>query len=306
MDPNVYEDLALLSLVVESGGFTAASKVSGLTKSFLSRRIVELETRLGVRLIDRTSRRFAATPVGLELRERGAAIRAEGLAALNIARDSATTPRGALRVACPGALADLVVGRLCVDFAERFPAVTMTIDVISASRIPAMDGYDIVLAAAIETLPDSATVARRLMRTDYELVASPDWLSRKGVIGEPADLERSDGIGWWDDGSNPRWQLEDRLGRTCDLQVRPRFRTNHLHVARTAALKGMGLARLPRPLCFQDLVNGSLHRALQGWWPQPVSIFAVYPARSSLTVAGRVFIADLVTKLSRLTLDSRG
>ena len=301
----IYGDLALLALVIESGGFTRASKASGITKSRLSRRIGELEQQLGVHLIDRTSRRFAATPIGMELCRHGLAIRDEGEAALDIARESLKKPSGALRVACPVVLAELVVGAFCLEFAEAYPDVAVRVDVTDGTRTPSVDGYDILLSAAIHGLPSSDTVARRLMLTEYELVASREWVDRVGRAAHPQDVEHRDGIGWWDDGHVPTWHLHDGQGHEFELHIKPRLITNNLYLARLAALRGFGMARLPRPLCAADIAAGTLRRVLPDWQPRPVSIYAMYPSRRSLTLAGRVFVAELSDKLARWAADFR-
>jgi DNA-binding transcriptional LysR family regulator len=286
----VFNDLALLALVVESGGFTRASRVSGITTSKLSRRISELERQLGVQLIDRNSRHFSVTPVGMDLCRHGAAIRAEGQAALDLAQETLSEPRGPLRVACPIVLAQMAVGEISARFAQRYPAVQLTVDVTDGTLTTQLDRHDIVLCAAMGDLPSSDVIARQVMLTPYEIVASPEWLDAAGALKKPQDLANLDAIGWWDSAYAPRWTLSGATGPALDVPIRPRFMTNNLIVARSAALSGLGMARLPRPLCVADLTSGSLRRVLPDWSPAPIAIFAVYPSRRSLTVTGRGFL----------------
>lgn len=154
-----HEDLALLSIIIEAGGFTRASAVSGLTKSRLSRRMAEFEKRVGVRLIDRNSRYFEPTPIGLELAKRGDAIRSEAEFAMQAAREIQSELSGALRVSCPAVLAAQVVANFSVGFSLRYPAVTLTFDVSDGTKAPNFDGYDIILSAAIDRLPDLVSTA---------------------------------------------------------------------------------------------------------------------------------------------------
>lgn len=299
MASGIYSDLALLALVVEAGSFTAASKVSGLSKSLLSRRVAELEKDLGVRLIDRTSRRFAPTPLGLEMCHHGQIIQTQGEAALMAAKESHRNPSGALRVAAPVALAEILVGGFCVDFARRYPAVSLNVDVADGTRMPNVGGYDVVLSATMASLPSSEIVARRLTTTEYQLVASADCVSGLGVVEGPQDLENFNGIGWWDDGHVPKWQLHDGNGATFELHIHPRFVTNNLFVARQAALAGLGIARLPDPLCRSDIQTGALKCVLTDWRPQTVSVYALYPSRRSLTLAGRTFVKEIAALFDR-------
>jgi DNA-binding transcriptional LysR family regulator len=289
----VFNDLALLALVIESGGFTRASRVSGITTSKLSRRISELERQLGVQLIDRNSRHFSVTAVGMDLYRHGAAIRTEGQAALDLAQETLSEPRGPLRVACPIVLAQLVVGEISARFAQRYPAVQLTVDVTDGTLTMQLDRHDIVLCAALSGLPSSDVIARQIMLTPYEVVASPEWLDTTAPLKKPQDLANLDAIGWWDSAHAPRWTLSGADGATIDVPIHPRFVTNNLIVARSAALSGLGMARLPRPLCVADLTSGSLRRVLPEWSPAPMAIFAVYPSRRSLTVTGRSFLDRL-------------
>lgn len=295
---SIVDDLTLLAQVIEAGGFTAASRITGITKSLLSRRIAELEAHLGVQLIDRTSRRFSVTDLGMQLYRHAATIRAEVDAAELIAQQALAEPRGPLRVACPVVLAELVVGKAAVRFACEYPLTQLTFDMTSGLPNTSMDRYDIMLRASPIGLPNSEMIGRRLMLTPYELVAAPEWLAASGKPKRTDELSGLDGIGWWQTTDAPRWQLYHSGGETCEITIRPRFVTNNLAVARDAAIAGLGMARLPRPLCQQDLIGGGLQRVLEGWSPQAMTIYAAYSTRRSLTNAGRRFLEMLSATLS--------
>jgi len=290
---NIHDDLVMLSLIVEAGGLTRASSVSGTTKSRLSRRLAELERNLGVNLIDRTSRRFEPTPIGLELAKRGAAILAEGAAALKVAHNSLAAPSGALRVSCPAILAVNPISGFTVGFCRRYPDVHLTFDISDGTKAPNFDGYDIILSAAIEQLPDSEVIARKVMVSRYELVAAPDWLEARGPLNHPADLAGCSGIGWWDGGQLTRFRLFSDQGAVEEVSVQPSLTTNNLLVAQAAALAGLGMARLPHRLCAEALRDGRLVVVLRGWRPFDVSIYALYKTRRSLTLAGKRYLDEL-------------
>jgi DNA-binding transcriptional LysR family regulator len=288
-----YNDLALLALVIESGGFTRASRASGVTTSKLSRRINELERQLGVQLIDRNARHFSVTSLGMDLYRHGAAIRMEGQAALDVAEAMLSEPRGPLRVACPIVLAQLAVGDISAQFAKQYPAVQLTVNVTDGTFASQLDRHDIVLCGAMNGLPNSDIVARKIMLTPYEVVASPEWLKAAGPLRKPQDLASHDAIGWWDSAYAPHWTLHRGTEEEFDVPIRARFLTNNLSVARSAALSGLGMARLPRPVCIGDMKSGALQRVLDDWAPAPMAIFAVYPSRRSLAATGRSFLEHL-------------
>ncbi len=293
----MYEDLALLSQVIDAGSFAKASAATGITKSRLSRRIGDLEERLGVRLIDRNSRRFVATPIGLELARHGEAIRFEHDAALQVSQEVLREPRGKLRVASPSALMTLTVGEFGVDFAARYPNVKLTIDATDGMRLPTEDGYDIVLIITRDDLRDSETIARRLVDIPYELVASPEWVARHGDCREIADLEKKPVIGWWNEGNQPRWILETPAGSLVEIAVDPSLVTNNMLIARHAAVRGIGVARIPCRLSTGLKRAGKLQVVAEGYKPKDVTVYALYRNKRSLQAAGRIFLDDLTSNL---------
>lgn len=293
----MYEDLALLSQVLDAGSFAKASAATGITKSRLSRRIGDLEQRLGVRLIDRNSRRFVATPIGLELARHGEMIRHEYDAALQVTQEALREPRGKLRLAAPSALMTLTVGEFCVDFASRHPSVNLTIDSTDGMRLPSEDGYDIVLIVTRNNLRDSETIARRLVDIPYELVASPEWFDKYGQIEDIQQLENVPVIGWWNDGNHPRWILETPQNGLVEVPTNPSMVTNNLLIARGAAVRGVGVARLPVRLTRDLKKSGHLKVVAPGYRIKAVPIYAIYRNKRSLLAAGRVFLDELTAHL---------
>ena len=298
------EDLVLLAQLVEAGSFTAASRLTGITKSRLSRRLLELEEALGVRLIERTSRSFHATELALKLVQYGAQIRGQGDAALSLVQSALGEPSGTLCVACPVVLAELMVGQVAASFGRRYPKVQVTFDVTTGLPNVEADHYDLFFRASPSGLPDSERIARQLLLTPYELVASPEWLAAAGSPREPADLQGLEGIGWWQIGATPRWRLHNNSGEQLDIAIRPRFQTNNLAVARMAAIAGVGMARLPRPICSADLLSGRLVRVLSNYAPESMGIYVVYPTRKSLTPAGRLFLEEVEAALGQFMRDN--
>ncbi len=287
------DDLALLSLVVEAGGLTAASKIAGITKSSLSRRLADLEESLGIRLIERTSRSFRVTDLGLQLCRHGATIRAAGEAALDLVQSTLSEPSGLLNIACPVIISEMIVGAAATKFALKYPRVQVTFDSTTGLPKDALDTYDLLFRPSPTILPDSEMIARPMLATPYELVASPAWVKSVGSITETAQLSGLDGIGWWETGPMPKWRLHHENGEQFEIPVRQRFQTNNLAVARLGALGGLGMARLPLPMCSADIANGRLMRVMASVFAETVSIYVVYPNRRSLTPAGRMFLEEV-------------
>ncbi|WP_323040152.1 LysR substrate-binding domain-containing protein [Gemmobacter sp.] len=293
----MHDDLALLSQVIEAGGFSRASTRTGIPKSRLSRRIEELERRLAVRLIDRSSRHFTPTPIGLDLARRGEVIRAEGENALRIIQESLTKPTGALRIASPVLLTESSIADFCIGFSKRNPQVVITLDTTDGTKPQNMDAYDIALIASRQELPDTDMIARILQRTEYALVASPDWMAALPALHDPNDLIDQAGISWLDDERRTVWGLVSDRGELAEIGVRTVMVSNNLKIVHKAALAGLGMARLPLSLVMEDLATGRLRRVLPGWRPPTFSIHAIYRTRRSLQLAGRIFLDELLAHL---------
>ena len=287
------EDLALLVEIIEAGSLSAASRKTGIPKSRLSRRIGDLESRLGVHLVHRNSRNFSATEIGLLVFKRGQKIRDELDTIRALADERSNHPKGLLRISCPAVLSEILVADFAISFAETYPDIRLTLDTTKGTFDPKIDHYDLAIHPVRDDLVDSELIRQKLVTSPYCLVAAPALMQRIGPCSTLADLEGGSGIGWVADGLMSRWRLLDGGGETTELNVTLAFCANNLNVVRQAAIRGLGLARLPMTMCQADLLDGRLVLPLSNWSPPPVTIYALYPSRRSLTLAGRLFMSGL-------------
>ncbi len=292
------DDLMLLISVIDAGSFSGASRITGIPKSRLSRHIGELEARLGVHLLNRGSRRFSPTEAGLAIYERGLKIKAEADAISEIAQDRTQRPTGALRIACPALITERLVAAFAINFSATYPDVKLCLEASNGTFDPKIDHYDLSIhPAQADYLADCDLVRQKLVTAEFRLVASPCIAGTIGKVAEPKDLENRWGIGWSADGFAPRWQVQNARGETATFNVSPRFCASSLAVIHEAAVTGLGLARLPLSICESDLVRGTLFLPLPDWSPPSVTIYALYPSRRSLTLAGRLFVSGLTRHL---------
>ncbi|RXH14482.1 LysR family transcriptional regulator [Bradyrhizobium guangzhouense] len=287
------DDLTLLVEIIEAGSLSAASRKTGIPKSSLSRRIGDLESQLGVHLVHRGPRNFAPTEIGLSVYERSQKIREELVAIKALAEDRTNRPSGMLRISCPAVLSEILVTDFAIQFAETYPDVRLTLDNTKGTFDPKIDHYDLAIHPVREDLADSELICQKLAITPYRLVAAPDLMARMAACTSPADLEGLPGIGWGADGFMARWRLLGANVETTEINLKLKFSANNLNIIRQAALRGLGLARLPMPMCEADLLSGRLVQPLPGWSPPPVTFYALYPSRRSLTVAGKLFLTGL-------------
>ncbi|NPC54336.1 LysR substrate-binding domain-containing protein [Caenimonas soli] len=283
-------DMLYFAEVVDRGGFAAAGRSLGLPKSKLSRRIAELEARLGVRLLQRTTRKLSLTEAGELYHRHCVAMREDAEAAEEAVAVVLTEPRGTIRVTCPVTLAHSTVGPLLPLFLERHPQVRVDMQVSNRVVDLVQDGIDVALRVR-PTLDDSGSlIVKNLGNTQGLLVASPGQLERQGRPHSVEDLQQLATVAMSAADGRATWRLLGPGGRHYDFQHRPCYTADDLLTLRYAVLKGVGMMVLPDYMCRRDIRKGLLEEVLPGWAPQTGVIHAVFPSRRGLVPAVRRFL----------------
>jgi len=256
--------------VVRAGSFTAAARRLDMPKSTVSRRVSELEARLGAQLLQRTTRQLRLTDVGAAYYERVARVVEDARAAEDLVAELHDVPCGVLRVSAPLTFAFL--GPIVAEYARRHPSVR--VDMVCTDRVVDLlgEGFDVAVRAA--RMPDSSLIARRLGVVRRYVVAAPGYLERRAAPREPADLSAHDTVlfSGGDDGGT--WPL--RAGRKrAEVELEPRLRVNDYDVLLEAVYAGVGLALMPDYLCEPEL-GGRLRRVLPEWKAPDIAVHAVY------------------------------
>jgi DNA-binding transcriptional LysR family regulator len=286
-------DILVFTRVVQSGSFTAAARALGTTKSSVSRKVSELEDRLGARLLQRTTRKLSLTDVGQAYYDDCARIIGElEEADLAVGRMQAA-PRGTLRISVP--LAFSFVGAAVTDFLQRNAEVRVEI-VATDRRVDLVDeGFDLAIRAG--TLADSSLIARPLGRSRRLLAASPRYLSR-GAPRAPMDLEKHACLAFAAAPSPVRWTLRAE-DKSVTVRAPARLAANDFEILREAARAGLGIATLPEHLCVDDFAHGRLRPVLPRWCTEETPIHAVYASARHLSPKVIAFIDDLRSHLQR-------
>ena len=271
-------DLLVFTRVVQTGSFTAAARALEMTKSSVSRKLTDLEDRIGARLIQRTTRKLSLTDVGRAYYEDCARIVGEiEEAELAVSRMQAT-PRGTLRVTVP--LAFGVVGGLVAEFLKRYPDVRIELSATDRQIDLVEEGFDVAIRAG--ALADSSLIARPLGTMRRVLVAAPSYLKRRGHPKTPAELEAHECLVFAAASSPARWTLRS-AGQSVDVIVPARLTANDFELLREAAESGLGIASMPELLCRDDLARGLLRPVLQKWCAEETPVHAVYPSARHLS-----------------------
>lgn len=284
-------EVLVFTRVVEAGSFTAAARELEMPKSTVSRKIAELEDRLGARLLQRTTRKLHLTDVGDAFYGRCKRIVAELEEAELVVADMQAAPRGRLRITTPLDMPRL--WPLIADFSRRYPEVF--VEVLATDRIVDLleQGFDV--AVRVGKLADSTLHARRLALGHAVVVAAPSFLRRRATPKVPSDLDGAECVEFTPNGS--RWQLRDSGGDTVDVTLRPQMRSNDFGLVQAAAIAGVGFAMLPEDRCAEDLRARRLRRVLRGWCSPPIELHVVYPSTRYLAPAVRAFVDHVRTNL---------
>ena len=290
-------DLILFAHVIEAGSFSRAAERTGLPKSTLSRRITQLETTVGERLLTRSTRRLAITDFGERILDHARRLLEETEAASAMALHRQGTPRGVLRASLLPDFVELDLTTLCLQYAASYPEVRLELD-LSPRRVDLLvERFDLAVRAANRLPDDGMLVARKLCDLRHGLFASPAYLARYGVPQRPEDLLNHvclTLIGG--NGDAMPWSLSRGEDRWEGLPTGP-LAVNSLVLQRDLATHGMGIVSLTERYAAKELEQGLLKRILPDWELPTVTLWCVTPGRRLLPARTTAFIELLKSAL---------
>ncbi|WP_223462389.1 MULTISPECIES: LysR family transcriptional regulator [unclassified Pseudomonas] len=296
------EDLNTLyyfTQVVEHHGFAAAGRALDMPKSKLSRRIAELEERLGVRLLHRTSRHCSLTEIGQAYYQRCLAMRVEAESAAELIERNRSEPQGLVRVSCPTALLNSWVGPMLTRYMLKYPLVELFIESTNRRVDLIHEGFDIALRVRFPPLENTDMVMKVLGNSTQSVVGSPAYLSRLSTPVSPADLSGLPSLHWGAAQREYQWELFGADGSTAMIRHAPRMVTDDLLALRHAAVAGIGIVHLPSVVVRDEIAAGQLVELVPGWAPKSGVIHAIFPSRRGLLPSVRTLIDFLGEEFSR-------
>jgi DNA-binding transcriptional LysR family regulator len=283
-------DMVYFAEVVDRGGFAAAGRSLGVPKSKLSRRISELEARLGVRLLQRTTRKLSLTEAGEIYHRHCVAMREEAEAADEAVARVQSEPRGTVRVTCPVNLAQTTLGPILPRFIAEHPQVRIEIQVTNRVVDLVQEGVDVALRVRFNLDDSGSLVVKNLGLTSFVLVASPELLERVDKPESPEDLHQVPTVAMSAVDGRASWPLLGPRGSDFVLQHRPVYTVDDLLMLKLAALQGTGMTALPDYMCSDEIRQGLLVPVLPGWAPPTINVLAVFPSRRGMVPAVRRFL----------------
>ena len=297
-------EIALFVRVVDRGSLTAAAKTLGMPKSTVSRKLTQLETRLGVRLVQRTPRHLRLTEAGTLYYQRCANLLGQVEEAEALLTREEPTPRGLVRVSAGVDFGTGVLAGLIQEFLRTHPHITVDLHLTDRAVDLVAEGFD--LAIRIGGVQGAELFARKLATTQGVLCASPAYLLEHGAPQSPAELEQHACLLYTAPPHTGEWQLQ-RDTESVKVKVQGRFSVNNLVAVRDAALAGLGIARLPTFVCRSDLDTGRLRRILGTWSAGERPVYAVYLGGKFVPTRLRLLLDFLVGRLpAALALQAGG
>jgi DNA-binding transcriptional LysR family regulator len=296
-------DLRYFVDVVEQNGFAAAARKLGMPRSRLSRRIGILEERLGARLIQRSTRRFAVTEIGREYYRHCVAMVVEADAAQDVIDRTRSEPQGVVRVSCPSSMIYFQIGEMIARFMAQCPKVDVLLESTNRRVDVIHEGFDIAIRVRFPPIEDSDLVIRKLAKSPQRLVASPSVLKAFSRPLLPADLAALPSLAWDPAKLEHEWCLDGPDGATATVRHKPRFITEDMVALRLAALRGVGVCQFPTFVVQGDVRAGRLIDILPEWAPKAGIIHAVFPTRRGLLPSVRAlldFLAKEYVEIGRI------
>lgn len=280
-------ELQIFVQVAQTHSFTLAAKRLGVPKSAASRGLARLEQRLGVRLLQRTTRRVTLTDGGEVYLQHCQRVLEEAEQADLAVSALQAAPRGWLRVGAPLTFARLFLGELMEPFLARYPELRVHILLRGTDITSPDDNLDVLIQAG--PLEDSRLLVKRLGFGPRAIYAAPTYIEKQGMPDSPMCLRRHSCITTSESGAGATWRL--RCGAELEeIQLSPRISVADPSIHHQLVLAGVGIAILPQSMVAVHQTQGRLVRVLPAWEPEPVELYAVYPSRLNQTPKLRVFL----------------
>ncbi|ENX19388.1 hypothetical protein F892_03556 [Acinetobacter vivianii] len=303
---NSFDDFHYFYLVVKHGGFSAASEAENISKSKLSRRIIELENKFNVSLIQRTTRHFKVTELGQEFYEECCKVIAQVECAENILLKQKNEPQGLVKISCPQLMMHFQIRKLLNQFLKTYPKVEISLELTSRRVDILHDDIDIAIRTSFEPNQDSSLIVRDVIRTEHCLVAAPELLQGH-TIEHYSDLQYYPSVALGIQKHQYYWHLcHVDSDETVDVPYQPRVKSNDLAGVYYVVSDGLGIADLPYLTVQADIEKGKLIHLLPEWKSNRGTVQLVYASRKGQRLVVEKLIESLMSGLRELAKTDSG
>ncbi|MFH7807715.1 LysR substrate-binding domain-containing protein [Acinetobacter sp. BSP-153] len=301
-----FDDYYYFYLVVKHGGFSAASEASNITKSKLSRRILDLEAKYNVNLIQRSTRHFKVTPLGQELFDECQQIIQQVETANNVLLKQKSEPQGLIKLSCPSVMMRYQIRSLLNQFLKQYPKVQVEMELTSRRVDVLHDDIDLAIRTNFTANEDSSIVVRDVVRTTHCLVASPELLQGRN-IQFATELNDFPTLALGVQKNQYQWLLHHiETQEQIVIPLTPRIKSNDVAGIYYSALDGLGIANLPYLTVEDDITTGRLVHILPDWCSNIGTVQLVYASRKGQRLVMEKLIEHLIQGLRDFATNSKG
>ncbi|WP_318469192.1 LysR family transcriptional regulator [Photobacterium leiognathi] len=291
----LFDGIALFVQVVKSGGFGAAAQAMGYSNSYVSKEIVKLENRLGVRLLNRTTRSISLTPEGKSYYQECLQLISDAEQAVAHITQSTVAPKGTLKISCPVWFGKHYLKHVFSAYLTRYPDVMIDLDMSDKAIDVIGDGYDLVIRASAK-LDESSLICKRIYSSRICTVASPEYLAKHGRPIHPTELSSHHCFCYSNLKKSNIWDYMDKAGNQTSVDVHQRIRSNNTEMSLALVCNGDGIIRLPEFYIEQQIKTGELILLFEDYVFPMVDVYALYPTRKHLASKVRCFL-DLIDEM---------
>jgi DNA-binding transcriptional LysR family regulator len=299
-DSNLFDGMVIFTQVVECGSFSGAAIATGHSNSYISKTVNKLETRVGVRLLNRTTRSISLTPEGQVYFEQCQQLVLDAHDAISLLTQSHIEPKGVLKVSCPTSFAESHLQDVVSEFMHQYPEVNLVLDLNDRHVDLVQDGFDLVIRAT-EQLAESSLVCRKIYSCKAYTVASHDYLKRFGEPKSPEQLKSHQCICYSNLKQATKWGYSHNNGTDSQVEVKAKLLCNSASMELAMVLAGHGVCRLPEFVIEAALKDKTLAILLSDYLAPTIDVYAIYPSRKHLSPKVRCFIDLLVEKMPTVT-----
>lgn len=301
-----FDDYYYFYLVVKYGGFSAASEATEITKSKLSRRILDLEAKFNVTLIQRSTRHFKVTPLGQEFFEECKKIIEHADNIENILLKQNVEPQGLIKFSCPPMMMERQIQPLLTEFLDKYPKVNIEME-LSSRRVDVLnDDIDLAIRTNFSENEDSSIIVRDVIKTTHCLVASPTLLQGRELT-HITELYEFPSVALGMQKQQNQWHLHNLThAEQIDIHLQPRVKSNDLSGVYFAALEGLGIADLPYLAVEKDIQTGRLIHILPEWCSNIGTVQLVYASRKGQRVVMDKFITHIIEGMRQYAQQHQG
>ena len=295
-DFKLLDGIAAFVEVVSSGSFTNAANNSGHSTSYISKEITKLEKRLGVRLLNRTTRSIGLTAEGEAYYQQCCQIIEDAKSAELLMGGQQAEPQGVLRISCPTSIGLSRLSEVLPKFHELYPKIELEVDLSDHKVDLISEGFDLVIRAS-EKLDDSSLISRRFASFSAVTIASPAYLKKYGTPSHPREMVDHKAISYSNVKPTDVWHYIDEDGEQKSVPVKNSLVTNNSSLELAYCLAGKGITRLPLFCLSNEIQEGRLVTLFTDLPSKNIDVFLVYPTRKHLSSKVRAFIDFIVDEL---------